>query len=98
MTSEADMPILHVTAERTAHGMWLLSTPKCSFCGRPHQHGGGTDEEPSYGSRVTHCLPQHKPFREDCLPERTPGGRSECRVMHGGCMVELESLPNVTHL
>ena len=39
---------------------WVLTVDRCPHCGRPHQHGGGTLDEPSsLGHRAAHCTNRH---------------------------------------
>ncbi|MFE6521891.1 hypothetical protein [Streptomyces sp. NPDC057794] len=50
--------IAYCRAERTdapTGPYWLLVIDRCPLCGRPHRHGGGSDEHPSYGHRAAHC-------------------------------------------
>ena len=82
----ADDGVLDIPVIATrGRSVWLLTFAiDCPFCGRRHQHGGGNDPEPyRTGHRVAHCASWHRLFRPDCRPERTPGGRKECREEHG---------------
>jgi hypothetical protein len=52
-----ETPLAHVTAERSPRsGVWILTVACCPFCGRRHSHGGGSDETPDLGFRVSHCI------------------------------------------
>lgn len=35
---------------------WSLVVEKCPHCGERHTHGGGFDDEPILGHRVSHCV------------------------------------------
>jgi len=71
---------------------WII--PNCPFCGKKHQHGGGTigkdDPRQALGSRVPHCA---DPFREIAdagghsynLVEASPGAEPIYVVGGDGC-------------
>jgi hypothetical protein len=36
---------------------WILEIPRCPFCKKVHNHGGGSiDHAPALGHRLSHCL------------------------------------------
>jgi len=35
---------------------WALTVLRCPFCTRRHFHGGGSEETPDFGFRLTHCV------------------------------------------
>lgn len=37
-------------------GTWLL-TVQCPYCGKTHEHGGGSGETPYLSGRGSHCYP-----------------------------------------
>ena len=37
--------------------IWILTINTCPYCGKSHEHGGGgVDEPPALGHRLSHCL------------------------------------------
>ena len=37
--------------------IWVLTVDECPYCGKRHEHGGGSvDEPPALGFRVAHCF------------------------------------------
>ena len=56
-TTSRDPVYAYALVERSRQ-CWLLVIPRCPFCGRGHQHGGGPlDEDPRryLSGRVPHC-------------------------------------------
>ncbi len=53
----AQAPITELRLVTNNYGMlWWLIKIKCPYCGKPHNHGGGTDPKPDLGHRGAHCL------------------------------------------
>lgn len=50
------IPRTTATARLSRDGIWALTVVECPFCGNEHRHGGGDDSEPSFGTRVAHCI------------------------------------------
>ena len=52
--------------------IWVLTVARCPYCGRSHEHGGGSvDGPPALGFRVPHCLTRPAPRAYE-LVERAP--------------------------
>jgi hypothetical protein len=52
--------------------IWVLTVDECPYCGKRHEHGGGSvDLPPLLGSRVPHCITRPAP-RDYELVERAP--------------------------
>ena len=42
---------------------WILDVAQCPFCGKDHNHGGGSlDHPPALGFRLSHCLKQPRDY------------------------------------
>jgi len=51
----ARLPEVPTYVERAGDGVWdLLLT--CPYCGDLHLHGGGSDDAPTFGQRLSHCV------------------------------------------
>lgn len=48
-------PRVPTYAKRDTDGVWNLFV-LCPFCGDRHEHGGGDDEAPGLGHRLSHCV------------------------------------------
>ena len=49
------LPEVATYVERADDGVWdLLVT--CPYCGDLHVHGGGSDDAPAFGQRLSHCV------------------------------------------
>lgn len=72
-----------VTA-RWGWSCWLLTfAVPCPFCGRRHSHGGQDGPKPDGdGHRGAHCTSWHRPFSDDCVPERNKANQTVCRATH----------------
>jgi len=55
MDDFTDIPQVPTYVKRAGDGVWDLFV-LCPFCGDRHLHGGGSDEPPDLGPRVSHCL------------------------------------------
>lgn len=70
-------PIAPALARRCRGGTWALTVPVCPFCGKTHHHGGGDEDAPSFGVRVTHCGNPHAAPKSYALVPESVG------VQHG---------------
>jgi len=55
MDDFADIVQIPTYARRHPDGVWDL-TVACPFCSDTHRHGGGSDELPDLGPRLSHCI------------------------------------------
>lgn len=51
----ARLPEVAAYVARAGDGVWDLLLA-CPFCGDLHLHGGGSDDEPTFGQRLSHCV------------------------------------------
>jgi|GEM_PF-5324537 len=49
-------PTVTATAHRHRDRIWTLTIARCPYCGKPHYHGGGDGDTPSFGHRGAHCI------------------------------------------
>jgi len=52
--------------------IWVLTVDECPYCGKRHEHGGGSvDGPPALGFMVPHCLTRPAPPDYELI-ERAP--------------------------
>lgn len=75
-----------VSDSELRNGIWLLYI-RCPYCGKTHQHGGGTEASPGlYGPRTPHCIDEYCRFMPDYSLE--PAGYDDhADTIRGGAMV-----------
>ena len=70
-TAAHEPPRVEARAIRSpSTGVWCLRVI-CPFCGKKHWHGGGDDDKPFYGYRVSECLIEGRDY--NLIPEIEKG-------------------------